>query len=97
MLEESGTSGILFNIRSLHCYYYVGCFVTVMDTSTAIWSEGTHTCVAGHDFFLLNVLFLYKIEANHKSLFILWENIDISSKSFFSKNEYMVLFFVTDR
>lgn len=45
----------------------------------------------GMIFFPLNVLFLYKIEINHKSLFILKENIDISVKFFFSKNENMFL------
>lgn len=41
---KCGTSSLLFNIRSWHCRYCVGCFVTVVDTLTAIWSEGTHTC-----------------------------------------------------
>ena len=84
---KCGRSSHLFNIRSLHCCYYVGWFVTVIGTSPAIWSEGTHTCVTGHDFFFPpNVLFLYKIEINHKSLFILSEKILIFQvKVFFPK------------
>ena len=45
------------------CYYYVGWFVTVIiGTSTAIWSEGTHTFVWQDMIFFSppNVLFLYK-------------------------------------
>lgn len=68
--------------------------MTVMDTSTAIWSEGTHTCVTGHDFFPPSFLMYYfciklKSIINHYLYFE--KNIDISSKSFF-KNENMVLF-----
>lgn len=66
--------------------------MTVVGTSIAIWLEGTHTCVAGHDFIPPNVLFLYKIEINHKIIiYTFWENIDISSKSFFFQNEYLVV------
>ena len=70
--------------------------VTVIGTSIAIWSEGTHTCVAGHDFIPPNVLFLYKIEINHKSLFILSEKMLIFQvKVFFSKmNTYVCGYFV---
>lgn len=72
--SKCGASSFLFNIRSWRCCYCVGCFVTVVDTLTAIWSEGTHTCDRTWlIFFFLYVLFLYKIEINRKSLFILSE------------------------